>query len=252
MNTPYARSFRSFSVSGSAVTLESGRLTPLCDVSTPPATTDARRSPPFTSATRNTRFPSAMRMRSPSLTSLASRGYGIETEPCVVGTSSDTTRTVSPGVSRMPSGSSTTLVRRRGPWMSCIRATVRPISALTARMRGTVCSSSSCVACEKLRRKTSTPAAMACRRCSSEASAGPSVATILVWRGNPFIRTDDSPRRFPSGTTYRDIRSFPGCACLRYAGWYDPHAGTTYRLRLYPRPRAIDGSYGWRQTFCFR
>ena len=101
-------------------------------------------------------------------------------------------------------------------------------------MRGTVCSNSSCVACEKLRRKTSTPAAMACRRCSSEATAGPSVATILVWRGNPFMRIDDSPPRFPSGTTYRDIRPLPGCPCLRYAVCMTD-----------PLARPIDSVYGW-------
>ena len=75
---------------------------------------------------------------------------------------------------------------------------------------------------------------MACRRCSSEATAGPSVATILVWRGNPFIRIDDSPRRFPSGTTYCDIRPLPGRPCLRYAG-----------CMTSPQARPIDPVYGW-------
>src|ERR1700693_6030615 len=40
----------------------------------------------------------------------------------------------------------------------------------------------SCVPCEKLRRKTSVPAAISARSDSSLSHAGPMVAMILVWR----------------------------------------------------------------------
>ncbi len=61
-------------------------------------------------------------------------------------------------------------------------ATCRPERAAASRMRVMTAPCSSCVPCEKLRRKTSVPAAMSASSAPSAAQAGPMVAMILVSR----------------------------------------------------------------------
>jgi hypothetical protein len=80
-----------------------------------------------------------------------------------------------------PSGTFPT--RIFGPCRSPRHATGRPISAATVRTvsRRFLCPAKS--PCEKLKRKTDTPASMSLRTISGESDAGPMVATILERMG---------------------------------------------------------------------
>src|SRR5262245_20161270 len=74
-----------------------------------------------------------------------------------------------------------------GPQRSCKTATCCPISLLIRRMSARTSECSSCVPCEKFRRKTSTPATINFRRTSGDRDAGPIVATIFVRLGGRSV-----------------------------------------------------------------
>ena len=58
----------------------------------------------------------------------------------------------------------------------------RPLACAARRTRAIVSPCASCVPCEKLKRKTSTPASISSPITRSELDAGPSVAMIFVFR----------------------------------------------------------------------
>ena len=124
----------------------------------------------------------------------------------------------------LPSGRSP--VRMRGPWMSCMRAMGRPAAAARARMRGTTSAISSWLAWEKLRRKRSTPALMRRVMSSSEATAGPQVATILVSLLGPV------------DSFFSCLLGEPDLAGLICRAWYDkPDRGSMITRTVWTRHR---------------
>ncbi len=79
-------------------------------------------------------------------------------------------------------------VRIFGPERSWRRAIGRRSRAAISRTALTTARCSSCVPCEKLRRKTLTPASISCSSFSGLREAGPTVATIFVRRMGPEYR----------------------------------------------------------------
>jgi hypothetical protein len=106
----------------------------------------------------------------------------VEMRPAVPGKLPVTISSASPGLTVNARPPSSSPVRILGPLRSCSSATLRPAAAASARMRATTCPCASCEPCEKLRRKTSTPAPMRSRSAASLLVAGPTVAMIFVRR----------------------------------------------------------------------
>src|SRR5579872_607331 len=94
----------------------------------------------------------------------------------------------SPVLTAMGRPSRVAPVRIFGPPRSCRIATSRRARAAASRTRLNVADWDACVPCEKLRRKTSTPAAISPSSSGSVSLAGPTVAMIFVRRMyNPLI-----------------------------------------------------------------
>src|SRR5438067_6528655 len=91
--------------------------------------------------------------------------------------------------------------------MSPTIGTYRPTDMAASRMRLIVCACSSCVPCEKFRRKTSTPCVSRLSMTSSLLQAGPRVAMILVRLNFILSAAKDLARVYPersegSGSIY--------------------------------------------------
>ncbi len=131
--TPKTTSALSFSVMGETVRCESGKFTPLWDVSMPPSIISQTTSRPFTSSTLAERRPSSSRMRSPAFTSSCSFSYVTGSLSAGMSASPVVKTTFAPLASWTPSfGRSPT--RILGPWRSCRMATGVPSSSETARI----------------------------------------------------------------------------------------------------------------------
>ena len=157
-----------------------GRLTPLCEVTTPPVSTAQRARPCSIVSTRSRTSPSSISTSCPGWsTSLITAGLtgsspSLELSPPATTTSSPRASVTGPSSSPM---------RSLGPWRSAISASGRPISASVARTARARSRCSSWVPCERLSRAPSIPAFASAASCSGDAEAGPIVATIFVRRG---------------------------------------------------------------------
>ena len=129
----------------------------------------------------------------------------------------------------------------------------RPASSATRRIAASDREWSSCVPCEKFRRKTSTPASIRSRSRSSVSDAGPTVATILVrtrpggsgwWMGMTSRISEDQLRSQLKSSILRDDTG-PGLAMIGPSGGPNhaandrpiPHACRDER----PAPRPVPG-----------
>ena len=74
---------------------------------------------------------------------------------------------------------------------------MRPLCVAARRTRAIVSAWPSCVPCEKLKRKTSTPASINSRMAASVLDAGPSVAMIFVFRTTWLTRVSTVGVRLP-------------------------------------------------------
>mmetsp|Transcript_30973 Transcript_30973/g.62052 ORF Transcript_30973/g.62052 Transcript_30973/m.62052 type:complete len:254 (-) Transcript_30973:33-794(-) len=197
MESRYAASSRSLTVSAEQSICSSGTLMPLRDLSFPPMTTSTdthvglRRSLTFTSMK-----PSSSRSCMPSVTPLISAVCSVVgvrvMRPGLVRSASLSAR---PNSSTSPAargtGASSTVIEQRnlGPWMSPRILTSRPAAAAVSRMFGMSASNCPGTRCDEFSRKTSTPAAMSFLIISGEMDAGPRVATILPLRAKKSTST---------------------------------------------------------------
>ena len=149
-----SRSSRSFFVSDGIGTGTPGRLTPLCDLTSPPTTTRQRARPCSTSWTASRTRPSSIRMSWPGRSTSPITAGAIGSSPFSACCSPTTT--ISSSLSRMR-GSSRSPMRSFGPWRSAISASGLPVSSWTSRTTPALAAWSSCVPCERLRRIASTP-----------------------------------------------------------------------------------------------
>ncbi len=184
----------------------------------PPRTTRQRMSSPAAESTSSSRAPSAIRIRSPSLTSSGSSLYWTGIRSSVLGTSARVRQTVSPFCSNRPS-SAISPIRILGPGRSCSIATLRPNSADILRTLSITRRCCRKLPCEKLRRTTSIPARINPRMTSSDSLAGPMVHMIFVFRtfpshmkavstGYPPYSQKNTSRRKKKSDPYRNRFAF--------------------------------------------
>ena len=172
----------SFGVSAEAGSATPGRLIPLCSPSGPPPTTVVVAVVPSDDSTRSSMRPSSRSSRSPCRTDLARPAKVVDTRPGPPTKSPVAISSDAPGTRSIALWSASLPVRILGPDRSWRMATCRPARSAAWRMRTTTAPCSAWVPCEKLRRKTSVPAAMSASSAPSAAQAGPTVAMILVSR----------------------------------------------------------------------
>ena len=179
-----SRSSRSLRVSEGIGTGTPGTLTPLCELTTPPASTEHSARPLVTRSTRRRTRPSSIRTSCP----------GCSTSPITAGRtgsslsrelSSPTTAISSPRVS--VTGAGRWPIRSFGPCRSAISASGRPIASCTPRTSRARSACSSRLPCDRLSRAASIPASTRAWTPSAVPVAGPIVATILVLRGGVAI-----------------------------------------------------------------
>jgi hypothetical protein len=155
----------------------------------------SRARPGPTSVTAMATVPSANRTASPGFRSfgssrweqVSSRALSDERSLTRLNSAPRGQSTRSPGIT--PS-------RIFGPHRSCKTPTCRSKGRLSDRISARTAACSSCVPCEKLSRKTLTPASISCRNAAGLREAGPIVATILV-RGRRGVKAGDRHLRAP-------------------------------------------------------
>src|SRR5262245_54680638 len=87
----------------------------------------------------------------------------------------------------------------------------RPVSRLIARTSARTVECSSCVPCEKLSRKTLTPASINRRRTAGDRDAGPIVATILVRLGGSSSQVSAAMHSVPRCGSSGLVAQFVEC-----------------------------------------
>ena len=206
-----SRSSRSLRVIDGIGSGTPGRLTPLCDETTPPTITLQRARPRSTASTRSLTWPSSISTSLPTWSTEPSTAGLIGRSPSRAASSPAIT-TVAPRSSVI--GSSSSPIRSFGPCRSAISAIGLPAGASASRTRVARMRWSSWLPWDMLSRAPSMPAAIRAASASGDDEAGPIVATIFV-RRRCIVRppparragTHSSRGRPPRSPSWSSIRS---------------------------------------------